>query len=85
MLLKSLINPPPSHSPHPPWAISSIPTLSIILYMHIPPIFISPAQKAFLNYKSTCPHACWPSLLGELSSLTYTNLNSFDIYQSILI
>lgn len=64
---------------HSPCVISSIPTLSITLYMHIPPIFISPALTAFLNYKSTCSDACWPSLLGgftDTTNWTCINLNS---------
>lgn len=79
MLLKILINLSPFHSKHPPQVISSISTLSIILYTHIPPTFMSPAHSAFLNYNSVCPDACWLSFLGDFTdttNLTCTNLNS---------
>ena len=79
--LKIFVNPPPSHSPHPLRVTSPIP----ILYIHITPIFISPAQKAFWNCITTWPDACWSSLPGDLTNLTHINLNSFNTDQAILI
>ena len=72
-------NAPPFHSRHSPSVISPILTLSTIFYIHIPPMCISPAKNAFLNYKSTCLDTYWSSLLGDLTyttNLTCTNLNS---------
>lgn len=86
--LLDLVDAPPSYSPHPPWATASIPTLPIILYMHIPPTAVAPAQKAFLKYKSACPDAGCSSLPGDLMDATNwththlapTNQNSSELY-----
>ena len=66
---------PPSHSPHPPRVTSPTPTLSITLYIHSTPIFISPAQRAFWSCNATWPDACWSSF-PDLTNLTHINLNS---------
>lgn len=51
---------------------------SFSICIFLPYSYLQP-RIAFLNYKSTCLHACWSSLLGDLTdttNLTCTNLNS---------